>query len=330
MLPVAEATPGMMPSRLLNRMKKNTVQRYGQEPVGAVPADRRPGHLVADEEDHRLEHVHEPAAADGFRAMCRATGTRISSIKRRGDQLHHHEPRDLERRRSPQLDRQLVGLRPPRDLDRGVIDDVAQGVVGISGHGCPGWGVASGRGGLVPRRAGPAPPGRVEACQSGRLIEAVVPALAGGASPGATRVAGEIPGHPHAVEHPDEEAQRGADQRGGRDRPQPANPGQSRPPAGSANSSPMVVTREAISRPTPSGDRGSGCSTTHDSSSPAAPRTTPAGTIAPARLRTNLDPVAQKTPRQGDVPVEKLYCIESPLSTTRHPLREIFHKVCPV
>ena len=57
MLPVAEAPPGIMPSRLLNRTKKKTVQRYGRNAIGAVAADRRPGDLVADEQEHRLEHV---------------------------------------------------------------------------------------------------------------------------------------------------------------------------------------------------------------------------------------------------------------------------------
>ena len=96
MLPVADAPPGIRPSRLLNRMKKKTVRGMAGT-VRAVAADGGPGDLVADEQDERLEGVHERPAADGTLRDVPGQGDDDRDDQRRRDHLHHHEPGDLER-----------------------------------------------------------------------------------------------------------------------------------------------------------------------------------------------------------------------------------------
>ena len=63
MLPVAEAPPGNHSQQIVEQHEEEDRPEVRQEAIGPVAADRRPGHVVADEKQHRLEHVHEPAAA---------------------------------------------------------------------------------------------------------------------------------------------------------------------------------------------------------------------------------------------------------------------------
>ena len=105
-LPVAEAPPGIMPSRLLNRTKKKTVQRYGKKrsapwpPIAGRATSSRMKSSIASN-----MFMNQPRLY-GVRAMWRTTGTKIDDHEHRRDHLHHHEagelqPQDLGQMESP-------------------------------------------------------------------------------------------------------------------------------------------------------------------------------------------------------------------------------------
>ncbi len=85
MLPVAEAQPGIMPSKLLNRTKKKTVQRYGKKrsapwpPIAGRATSSRMNSSIASN-----MFMNQPRLY-GVRAMCRTTGTMITHEQDRGD-----------------------------------------------------------------------------------------------------------------------------------------------------------------------------------------------------------------------------------------------------
>ena len=248
--------------------------------------------------------------------MCRTSGIRTSEHQDRRDQLHHHEPGDLEARRSSgsvdlQLERRRRATRGTPawgGRPRGSGGCVRAPAMVCSQLREVDWSTTVGRDGR------PAP-------SSGRVAStahfgdgSTSPAVAGPrAVPVAVREAIREPQHVH---HPDREPEDRPDKRQPAGSSPTSDRGRSRAAAGSANSSPMVVTREAQSRPTASEDRGSGCSTTHDSRSPAAPRADaarahpPAGLAGPAPDRLREDAEARGRSR-----ADQLYLRRYPLST---------------
>ena len=96
MLPVAEAIPGIRPSRLLNRTKKKTVQRYGRKasapwpPIAGRATWSRMNRTIASN-----MFMNRPA---GHVLPRDVPGQRDDDQRHqhRGDHLRDHEPGDLE------------------------------------------------------------------------------------------------------------------------------------------------------------------------------------------------------------------------------------------
>ena len=63
-LPVAERAPGNHPEQVIEQDEEKDGPEKRQEAIGAVAADCRSSHLISDEQEHCLEHIHEPAAAE--------------------------------------------------------------------------------------------------------------------------------------------------------------------------------------------------------------------------------------------------------------------------
>ena len=123
---------GDHPQQVAEQDEEEEGPQERQELVRPVPADRRPGDVVADEQDHRLEQVHEPAAADRVPRRVPRQRDDHGRHQDRGHQLHQHEPRDLH------AERASAGRSRPRtdsasgEVPGWVVHHMAQRAVAVS------------------------------------------------------------------------------------------------------------------------------------------------------------------------------------------------------
>ena len=141
MLPVAEAPPGNHSQQVVEQDEEKNSPEVWQEAVGPVTADRRPGDIVANEKENRLEHIHEPAAADGVRAMWRTTGTMTAMIRTAAITsitMNRVTWTPTNARQGSRSSSSKCGRREPRQLEVGVVDDMVQWVCRVLSHGVSG------------------------------------------------------------------------------------------------------------------------------------------------------------------------------------------------